>query len=308
MEEESTKSLDEANINGNNNSKEEGIEDIDSAKVEIRKLRKKLRGIERLLKIKNRTLNEEENKKIAKREEYESKVNELVALIGEDDSENESSPPKIAKTSHHHCPWLRFNYDIASFTGQCDDVRALTSIDNSNNITNNQIEFVSSSGDTTSRLWHFLPKVDEQEISADSTQRQIFSGHSMAVTCAFIADSQKWFSSDFLATLQQEAGTNTDNPKNFLVTASLDCNIFIWDLNSGQILKELYTFQPITQFAFVDVDMVLTGCENGKLELWNIKDKQLLHGVQLDSNAKPVGWIERANDSGHIVTCTFVLF
>ncbi|TRY70244.1 hypothetical protein TCAL_11617 [Tigriopus californicus] len=104
--------------------------------------------------------------------------------------------------------------------------------------------FMTSSRDTTAIVWNML----------DYTLLHSLRGHTSAVTGVAIMPNK------------------SRQPSNFHgLTASLDCSIKVWNLNTGKILRNIYTYNSIKCLAFSpSQNLAITGTDGGKLEGFDV--------------------------------------
>ncbi|XP_012942607.1 WD repeat-containing protein 5B [Aplysia californica] len=111
---------------------------------------------------------------------------------------------------------------------------------------------ISASRDTTLRCWDI----------ATGKEEKIFGGHTETVTCVIVLD--KLFS-------RSVADTSLSSEDHLIVSGSFDSSYKLWSLNSGQMVKSVYTFNPVTCIHFSEAQaMLITGSDGGKLELWDL--------------------------------------
>lgn len=110
---------------------------------------------------------------------------------------------------------------------------------------------ITASRDTTLKSWD----------TASGEELHTFGGHTETVTCvtAIGAEYGSLIDSGFLS------------EDKLVISASFDCTLKMWSLNSGQLLKSVYTFNPLSKICFFPlVKQIVTGSDGGKLELWTI--------------------------------------
>ncbi|KAL4221254.1 hypothetical protein ACF0H5_019518 [Mactra antiquata] len=62
-----------------------------------------------------------------------------------------------------------------------------------------------------------------------------------------------------------------------VLSGSNDCSLKVWSANTGELLRSIYTYNPITKIAFyVEKSLVATASDGGKLELWDINTKECI--------------------------------
>ncbi|CAG5136765.1 unnamed protein product, partial [Candidula unifasciata] len=106
---------------------------------------------------------------------------------------------------------------------------------------------VTASRDTTLKCW---------EVSTGKELRS-YGGHTETVTSLLVLHDARDV-------------TLPENDK-LLVSGSLDSTFKLWALNSGQVLKSVYTYNPVVRIAYcVPAARLITGSDGGKLELWDL--------------------------------------
>ncbi|KAK3743314.1 hypothetical protein RRG08_007552 [Elysia crispata] len=110
---------------------------------------------------------------------------------------------------------------------------------------------VTASRDTTLKSWDLTT----------GKELQTFGGHTETVTCVISVDAS-------CSCLIDPQFSPDDN---LIISSSFDCTFKMWSLNTGQLLKSVYTFNPLTKICFfLSGKQLITGSDGGKLELWNI--------------------------------------
>lgn len=169
----------------------------------------------------------------------------------EDQVKKELSQRKQIKKS-----WNRSQFIVYDLEGHNDLV---TDIDSNGDI------LVTASRDTTIRSWNLK---NFEEI-------HIFGGHTGSVSCVNLltpTQSKKIGESMF-----------SDNLKClYMLSGSFDCTFKIWQLQSGKMMKSVYTYNPVTQLAYFDKEeMFVTVSDGGKLDLWNITSAENIYSGRI---------------------------
>ncbi|XP_006821974.1 uncharacterized protein LOC102802941 [Saccoglossus kowalevskii] len=69
-----------------------------------------------------------------------------------------------------------------------------------------------------------------------------------------------------------------DKTHQIAISCSLDCSIKLWNLTTGEMIKSIYTFNPLLCISYLPEDyLIASGSDGGKIELWNIIDGTSLH-------------------------------
>lgn len=112
---------------------------------------------------------------------------------------------------------------------------------------------VSGSRDTTVKLWH----------AATGTEEANLGGHTGSVTCVAIAPAAT-------ATAIGKAHDCTDD-EDFLASGSSDCTVKIWSLRTGQEVRSVYTYSPVSAIVFLpEPGLLLSASDGGKLDMWDL--------------------------------------
>nr|XP_032823968.1 probable serine/threonine-protein kinase PkwA isoform X1 [Petromyzon marinus] len=112
---------------------------------------------------------------------------------------------------------------------------------------------VSGSRDTTVKLWH----------AATGTEEANLGGHTGSVTCVAIAPAAT-------ATAIGKALDCADD-EDFLASGSSDCTVKIWSLRTGQEVRSVYTYSPVSAIVFLpDPGLLLSASDGGKLDMWDL--------------------------------------
>ncbi|XP_045162795.2 uncharacterized protein LOC123527419 isoform X3 [Mercenaria mercenaria] len=115
---------------------------------------------------------------------------------------------------------------------------------------------VSASRDTTVKVW---------DIETLSELRSLGS-HTGCVTDVIVLPG------DVAAKLDTSIIISEDNY--LILSGSTDCCLNVWLAKTGELLKSVYIYNPITKVAFYpDLSLVVTASDGGKLELWDINAK-----------------------------------
>ncbi|RUS72625.1 hypothetical protein EGW08_019623, partial [Elysia chlorotica] len=110
---------------------------------------------------------------------------------------------------------------------------------------------VTASRDTTLRSWDLTT----------GSELQRFGGHTETVTCVTAVDAE----------CARHLDPQFPEDDELIVSSSFDCTIKLWSLNTGRLLKSIYTFNPLTKICFFPSGKkLITGSDGGKLELWDI--------------------------------------
>ncbi|XP_060594537.1 uncharacterized WD repeat-containing protein alr2800-like, partial [Ruditapes philippinarum] len=116
--------------------------------------------------------------------------------------------------------------------------------------------FVSASRDTTVKVWDIVTLTEVRSLGS----------HTGSVTDVLIIPGK-------LAVKLGSSFTISEND-HLILSGSTDCNLNVWSAETGELLKSVYTFNPITKIAFCpDLSLVATASDGGKLELWDINTK-----------------------------------
>lgn len=194
--------------------------------------------------------NTKEEKSPSKEQELDPDAT-LKDLSKKDQAKKDSSKRKQIKKS-----WNRSQFIVYDLEGHNDLV---TDIDSNDKI------LVTASRDTTIRSWS-LKTFEELHI---------FGGHSGGVTSLKLlnaAESQKIGQCLF--------GNNTNSL--YMLSGSLDCSFKIWQVESGKMMKSVYTYNPVTQITYFNkAEMFLTASDGGKLELWNGKSLENIYSDRI---------------------------
>ncbi|GFR62587.1 hypothetical protein ElyMa_005460200 [Elysia marginata] len=99
---------------------------------------------------------------------------------------------------------------------------------------------ITASRDTTLKSWDLVT----------GEELQTFGGHTETVTCVLVVDAAQ--------ACLLEPGFSPDDE--LVVSSSYDCTLKVWSLNSGRLLKSVYTFNPLTKICFFPpVKQIITG-------------------------------------------------
>lgn len=93
-----------------------------------------------------------------------------------------------------------------------------------------------------------------------------------------------------------------------LVSASLDGEIRLWDLETGQTLKTINAHEGlVTGVAFVSENHVISSGSDAQIQLWDIREGQLVRQIASGdspyaclASARSVGWVAAGDESGTI--------
>ncbi|KAK6176193.1 hypothetical protein SNE40_014522 [Patella caerulea] len=146
--------------------------------------------------------------------------------------------------------WLEGHNDLVTAVDFCGDI------------------LVTASRDTTIKSW---------DIKCRSLIRS-YGGHTESVTC-IVALSKS--SAEELQKLLEL--TSNDN---IIITGSTDCSFKIWSLETGEIIKSVYTYNPITSLVYSnDKHFLITASGGGKLELWDLVTSTNIHSIRNHEDA-----------------------
>uniref|UniRef100_V9KVD6 Vegetative incompatibility protein HET-E-1-like protein n=1 Tax=Callorhinchus milii TaxID=7868 RepID=V9KVD6_CALMI len=245
--------------------------------AEVRKLRKKLRQIERLERP-ERELSPSEAGKVNRKREIRSNLELLLSRL-EPDVGTETVPETPAKgmerressdgsfrkesTDPSKVPEKQRKLERNSRDPETGGVRrpkrwsntgfARRCLSGHHDIVTcvllHEDRIVSGSRDTTVKVW---------DVTTDAEVYNL-GGHTEGVTSLAIAP-------------HNPSSPTDPQTVTLLASGSTDSNVLIWCLNSGQLKRRIYTYSPVTALIFLPLtDVLVSGSEGGKIELWDIK-------------------------------------
>ncbi|XP_029643580.1 mitochondrial division protein 1 [Octopus sinensis] len=187
--------------------------------------------------------------------------NQQVADRADDDTtiSVQETTPKQSKLIKPKVPkrvWNRSQFLVYNLEGHNDLV---TDMDSDGNV------LVTASRDTTIRSWDLKTF---QEI-------HIFSGHTGSVT------SLQLLNKDDSNRIDELHGDGKGDSL-YLLSGSLDCNLKLWHVKSGHVVKSIYTYNPITKLVYVcEEEIIITASDGGKLELWSVTTTDNLYSLRI---------------------------
>ncbi|XP_061424038.1 probable serine/threonine-protein kinase PkwA isoform X2 [Lethenteron reissneri] len=150
---------------------------------------------------------------------------------------------------------------------------------------------VSGSRDTTVKLWH----------AATGTEEANLGGHTGSVTCVAIAPAAT-------ATAIGKALDCADD-EDFLASGSSDCTVKIWSLRTGQEVRSVYTYSPVSAIAFLpEPGLLLSASDGGKLDMWDLTTGASVQSFRAHEDAitclQVRVWELRPGPRLHLLFCT----
>ncbi|KAL3861933.1 hypothetical protein ACJMK2_007944 [Sinanodonta woodiana] len=151
-------------------------------------------------------------------------------------------------------------YQVFTLEGHNDVITAVEAADSI---------LVTASRDTTVKVWDL----------STLTEIQNLGGHTNSVTDVVILDKEQ--SATVASKLQW-----TDAFNYIVVSGSMDCSFKLWSAKTGQQIKSVYTYNPVTKLAYhPGQDIVVTVSDGGKLELWDIVTSVNIQSVRAHDDA-----------------------
>ncbi|KAM6968316.1 uncharacterized protein FYW47_007014 [Aplochiton taeniatus] len=142
--------------------------------------------------------------------------------------------------------WEKAKFRLRSLEGHSDIITCVVAVDNL---------VISGSRDTTVKVWH-VPTATEQ---------RNLGGHSGGVTCVTAP------AVDYCRRLARSLCLSVSEQERFILSGSTDCCVKIWALSTGQCVKSIYTFNPVTALCFLPEGngCIITGSDGGKVQAWS---------------------------------------
>ncbi|XP_074655540.1 uncharacterized protein LOC141909080 isoform X2 [Tubulanus polymorphus] len=155
----------------------------------------------------------------------------------------ESSRSKMTKADKEKSVWRKAEFRVRYLLGHNDLIESVVA-DGS--------LLVSGSRDTTIKVW-------DMEIGAEIKS---LGGHSGTVSAVIILPNDH--TDKFVKEYEIEASDR------ICISGSSDCSIKIWSLNTGRLLRSVYTYNPVACLRYMSLyGHIVSGLGGGKLEFWD---------------------------------------
>ncbi|KAK3587313.1 hypothetical protein CHS0354_011297 [Potamilus streckersoni] len=160
-------------------------------------------------------------------------------------SKSTEKSAKVRKGSSLQQTMKESRYQVLFLEGHNDVITAVEAADSI---------LVTASRDTTVKIWDLRTLTEIQNLG----------GHTDSVTDVVILDKEQ--SATVASKLQW-----TDAFNHLVFSGSMDCSFKLWSAKTGQQIKSVYTYNPVTKLAYhPGQDIVITVSDGGKLELWDV--------------------------------------
>lgn len=162
--------------------------------------------------------------------------------------ETKSQKKSAKKGDHRRSEWPGKLFSVTLLESHNDLITSVSCCENL---------LVSGSRDTTVKVWD-LEKLEEL---------RSLGSHTGSVTDVAILPVKQ------AGNLGTSAELTEDDY--IVLSGSTDCSLNVWSAQTGELLKSIYTYNPVTKVAFhSDLGLAVTASDGGKLEIWNIETKE----------------------------------
>ncbi len=67
------------------------------------------------------------------------------------------------------------------------------------------------------------------------------------------------------------------------LSGSIDCSLKVWNLTEGKLVKSIYTYNGIKCLAYsAEMGLVVTGTDGGKLEFFDLRSNAAVHSIKVE--------------------------
>lgn len=98
-------------------------------------------------------------------------------------------------------------------------------------------------------------------------------GHTNTVTCVCLLSAEQ--SQELCSSLSVAVDQETLQSPRLALSASSDCDLKLWNMETGSALKSIYTFSGVTALCYLpEQQYCVIGSEGGKLEVYSFLEDQ----------------------------------
>lgn len=177
----------------------------------------------------------------SKSEGQERKTKGDVAVQDKGKKKSKPVPEELPREVN---PWDKVRFSVTDLTGHNDIVCSVHCYKDL---------VVSGSRDTSIKVWD----------ACSGHQIRSLGGHTDSVTTVELVPREECQRIATVYDVEEDVG--------FILSSSLDCTLRLWVLESGLLVKSIYTFNAIITMKYVrGRHLAVTGYTGGKVELWDI--------------------------------------